>query len=72
MTLSGAQIKEVDEAFFADKKLAAVTIKTTKLTKDTVGAGAFKGTHKKSKAIVPKKVRKKYKKWLKKKRQKLK
>lgn len=41
------------KAFFGDKKLGAVTFKTTKLTKESVGANAFKGIKKTCKFKVP-------------------
>lgn len=55
------------EAFYGCKKLKSITIKTPKLKDSSVGARAFKGIHKKAVFIVPKKQKKSYKKWLKKK-----
>ena len=48
-------------AFEGCKNLKTIQIKTTKLTKKTVGAKAFKGTNAKAKVKVPKKKLKVYK-----------
>ena len=52
-------------AFFGCKNLKTIKIKTTLLTKKSVGANAFKKINKKATVKVPKKVRKAYKKLLK-------
>ena len=49
-------------AFYGDKKLTSITLRTTKLKKKNVGKNAFKGTSKKLKISVPKKVKKSYQK----------
>ena len=49
------------QAFYGCKKLKNMTIKTTKLTKKTVGSKAFTGTHKNIKIKVPAKKYKAYK-----------
>ena len=53
------------EAFAKCKNLKKITIKTTYLSKKTVGAKAFKGIHAKAKIKVPKKKKKAYQKLLK-------
>ncbi len=55
------------KAFYKCKKLKSITIKTKKLKGKSVGTKAFKGIHKKAVIKVPKKKKKAYKKWLKKK-----
>lgn len=52
-------------AFGGDKKLANITLKTTKLTKKSIGKNAFKGTNKKLVVKVPKSKVKAYKVYLK-------
>ncbi|MBR1598134.1 MAG: leucine-rich repeat domain-containing protein [Lachnospiraceae bacterium] len=52
-------------AFGGDKKLANITLKTTKLTKKSIGKNAFKGTNKKLVVKVPKSKVKAYKAYLK-------
>ncbi len=54
-------------AFRGCKNLKTIVIKSTKLTSSSIGSNAFKGTHKKLVIKVPKKMLKKYKKFLKKK-----
>ncbi len=54
-----------EKTFFGCKNLKRITIKTTLLTKETVGSKAFKGIHKKAAVKVPKKKKKLYKKILK-------
>ncbi|HBZ02954.1 MAG TPA: hypothetical protein DEO83_03985 [Lachnospiraceae bacterium] len=49
-------------AFKSDKKLTKMTLKTTLLKKSNVGKNAIKGTSKKLKISVPKKVKKSYQK----------
>ncbi|MCR4692183.1 MAG: leucine-rich repeat protein [Lachnospiraceae bacterium] len=62
----GKNVKTIGAgAFQGCKKLKRITIKTTKLTKKTVGKNAFKGIHKKAVAKCPKKKRKAYLKILK-------
>ena len=62
----GSGIKTIGKNAFAGcKSLKSVTIKTTKLTKKSVGANAFKGIHAKAKIKVPKKKLKDYTKILK-------
>lgn len=53
------------KAFNKCKNLKKITIKTTKLTKKSVGKQAFKGIHKKATIKVPKAKQKAYKKILK-------
>ena len=48
-------------AFAGCKKLKTLTVKTTKLTKSTVGAKAFQGIHPQATIKVPKKKRSAYK-----------
>lgn len=55
------------DAFRGCNKLKTIVIKSTKLTSRSIGSNAFKGTHKKLVIKVPKKMLKKYKKFLKKK-----
>lgn len=58
----GANVKNIGKnAFNGCKKLKTIEIKTTKLTKKTVGANAFKNIHAQAKAKVPKKNLKAYK-----------
>lgn len=54
-------------AFYGCKKLKSITIKTKKLKNKSVGTQAFKGIHKKAVIKVPRKQKKAYKKWLRKK-----
>ena len=53
------------QAFSGCKNLKSITIKTTYLTKKSVGAKAFKGIHAKATIKVPKKQKKAYQKMLK-------
>ena len=52
-------------AFYKDKKLTSIVLKTTKLTKKSVKANALKGTNKKLVIKVPTKMLSKYKKYFK-------
>ena len=52
-------------AFNGDKKLTKITLKTTKLTKNSIGKNALKGTNKKLVIKVPKSKVKNYKKYFK-------
>lgn len=62
----GKNIEEIgDSAFKNCISLKNITVKTTKLTKTTIGKNAFKGISKKATITVPKKRYKNYKKWLK-------
>ena len=59
----GKNIKKIGKnAFYGCKNLKSITVKTTKLTKKSVGKNAFKKIHKKAKIKVPKKKLKAYKK----------
>lgn len=59
----GKNIKIIGKnAFYGCAKLKTITIKTTKLTKKSVGSKAFAKLHKKLTVKVPKKKRKAYKK----------
>ena len=51
-------------AFYGDKNLKTITIKSSKLTSKSVGKNAFKGTNKKLTIKVPKKTVSSYKKFL--------
>lgn len=53
-------------AFKNCKNLKTITIKSTKLTKGSIGKNAFKGINKKATFKCPKKQLKNYKKWIKK------
>ena len=53
-------------AFYGCKNLKTVTIKSTKLTKTSIGKKAFKNINKKATFRCPKKQLKNYKKWIKK------
>lgn len=55
------------KAFYGCKRLKTIIIKTKKLKNNSVGTQSFKGIYKKAFIKVPKKQRKVYKKWLKKK-----
>lgn len=54
------------KAFYGCKKLKSITIKTKKLKSKFVGTQAFKGIYKKAVIKVPKKQKKAYTKWLRK------
>lgn len=54
------------KAFYGCKKLKFITIKTKKLKSKSVGAQVFKGIYKKAVIKVPKKQKKAYTKWLRK------
>ena len=55
------------KAFWGCTKLKSISIKSKKLKGQLVGAQAFKGIHTKAVIKVPKKQKKKYQKWLRKK-----
>ncbi len=55
------------KAFYGCKKLKSVTLKSKKLKNKSVGMQAFKGIHEKAVFKIPKKNKKAYQKWLKKK-----
>ncbi|MBO6016191.1 MAG: leucine-rich repeat protein [Lachnospiraceae bacterium] len=58
----GKNVKKIGaNAFSGCEKLQSITIKTTKLTKKTVGKNSFKSLHKKAIAKVPAKKQKSYK-----------
>ncbi len=62
-----SNVKKIGKgAFSGCKKLKKITIKTDSLTKQSIGAKAFKGIASKATIKVPKKVKKDYKKLLKK------
>ena len=64
----GKNVKTIGKNAFGNcKKLRKITIKTSKLTKSSVKANAFKGVNKKVSVKVPKKKLKAYKKFLRKK-----
>lgn len=70
VTIDGINYKVTEisnGAFSGCKKLKSITIKTAKLKSKSVGTQAFKGIHKKASIKVPKKQKKLYKTWLKKK-----
>ncbi len=62
---SGSLAKIGTGAFSGNKKLVKITLKTTKLTKKSIGKNALKGTNKKLVIKVPKQQVKKYKKYFK-------
>lgn len=63
---NGSNIKIIGkQAFYGCKKLKSITIKTTKLTKKSIGKNALKGTNKKIVVKVPKKKVTTYKKYFK-------
>ena len=63
-----ASVKKIGKkAFYGCKKLKTITIKTKKLKSKSVGTQAFKGIYKKAVVKVPKKQKKAYQKWLRKK-----
>lgn len=63
----GANVKSIGKkAFYRCSKLKAVVIKSKKLKAAKVGKNAFTGIHKKAVVKVPKKQKKAYSKWLKK------
>ena len=67
ITIPAGVTKIGKKAFYGCKKLKSITIKTKKLKNKSVGAQAFKGLHKKAVIKVPKKQKKAYTKWLRKK-----
>lgn len=67
ITIPASVTKIGKKAFYGCKKLKSITIKTQKLKSTSVGTQAFKGIHKKAVIKVPKKHKKVYKKWLRKK-----
>ena len=61
----GAKVKTIGKkAFYKCAALKKLTIKSKLLTKNSVGASAFKGIYKKATVKVPKAVKKEYTKWL--------
>lgn len=61
----GKNVKTIGKrAFYNCKKIKTITIKSTKLTKKTVGAQAFKNVNANAKVKVPKSVKKSYQKLL--------
>lgn len=67
ITIPSAVTKIGKKAFYGCKKLKLITIKTKKLKSKSVATQAFKGIYKKAVIKVPKKQKKAYTKWLKKK-----
>ena len=67
ITIPAGVTKIGKKAFYGCKKIKSITIKTKKLKNKSVGAQAFKGLHKKAVIKVPKKQKKAYTKWLRKK-----
>jgi len=60
-----ANVRKISsKAFYGCKKLKKITIKTSKLTKRTVGSKAFKGIYSRVVIKVPKSRKKAYKKIL--------
>lgn len=63
----GASVKKIGKnAFNGCANLKTITIKTSKLTKKSIGSGAFKGIYPKATFKCPNKKLKNYKKWIKK------
>ena len=63
-----ASVKKIgNKAFYGCRKLKSIAIKTKKLKSKSVGTQAFKGIYKKAVVKVPKKQKKAYTKWLRKK-----
>jgi uncharacterized repeat protein (TIGR02543 family) len=67
ITIPSSVTKIGKKAFYGCKKLKSITIKTKKLKSKSVGTQAFKGIYKKAVIKVPKKQKKAYTKWLRKK-----
>ena len=67
ITIPASVVKIGKQAFFGCKNLKTITIKTKKLTSKSIGAKAFKGTHKKARVKTPAGKSKAYKKILRKK-----
>lgn len=67
ITILVSVVKIGQKAFYGCKKLNSIIIKTQKLKSKSVGSQAFKGIHKKATIKVPRKQRKAYQKWLRKK-----
>jgi len=68
VTLKSVSLKSIGaSAFYGDKNLKTITIKSKKLTSKRIGKNAFKGTNKKLTIKVPKKKISSYRKFLKKK-----
>lgn len=67
ITIPASVNKIGKKAFYGCKKLKSITIKTKKMKSKSVGTQAFKGIYKKAVVKVPKKQKKVYQKWLRKK-----
>ena len=67
ITIPASVTKIGKKAFYGCKKLKSITIKTKKLKSKFVGSQVFKDIYKKAVVKVPKKQKKAYKKWLRKK-----
>lgn len=67
ITIPASVTKIGKKAFYGCKAIKSITMKTQKLKSTSVGSKAFKGIYKRAEIIVPKKQKKSYKKWLKKK-----
>ncbi len=67
ITIPASVTKIGKKAFYGCKKLKSITIKTKKLKSKSVGTQTFKGIYKKAVIKVPKKQKKAYTKWLRKK-----
>ncbi len=67
VVIPASVVKIGKKAFYGCKKLSSIIIKTQKLKSKSVGSQAFKGIYKKAVIKVPKKQKKAYQKWLKKK-----
>ena len=65
ITIGKNIVKIGSKAFYGCKNLKSLRIKTTSLTKKSVGGNAFKGIHPKAKVKVPKKKLRDYQKILK-------
>lgn len=67
LVLPASMAKLGKKAFYGCTKLKSISIKSKKLKGQSVGAQAFKGIHTKAVIKVPKKQKKTYQKWLRKK-----